>query len=60
MATLDSRDARRDLVIETMASWALENIEPTREMIDDLNLYVDGKISTSDIIAKVKRGGYRD
>ncbi len=29
-------------------------------MIDDLNLHVDGKISTSDIIGKVERGGYRE
>ncbi|WP_197462553.1 antitoxin VbhA family protein [Microbacterium sp. T32] len=35
-------------------------MEPTREMIDDPNLYVDGKISTADVIAKVTRGGYRD
>ncbi|MDF2990071.1 MAG: hypothetical protein K0S37_585 [Microbacterium sp.] len=59
MAALDSRDARRELVIDTMASWALEDMEPTPEMVEDIALYVEGKISTSEIIAKVKRGGYR-
>ncbi|MGC0368575.1 hypothetical protein RKD05_000827 [Microbacterium sp. SLBN-111] len=35
-------------------------MERTREMIDDPNLYIDGKISTADIIAQVTRGAYRD
>ncbi|MDF2047919.1 MULTISPECIES: antitoxin VbhA family protein [Microbacterium] len=60
MAALDSREARRELVIDTMASWALEDMEPTPEMVQDIGLYVEGKISTAEIIEKVKRGGYRD
>ncbi|MDF2664337.1 MAG: hypothetical protein K0R81_187 [Microbacterium sp.] len=60
MGALDSQEARRELVIDTMASWALEDMEPTPEMVRDITLYVEGKMSTADIIAKVKRGGYRD
>lgn len=35
----------RDLAIDTMASWALEGMQPTRRTIDDIRELVDGAIT---------------
>lgn len=45
---------KRELTIDTMASWALEGMEPDRETVDEINAYLDGKVTLEEIIAKSK------
>lgn len=38
----------RDLVIDTMASWALEGMEPDQQTLEDINALVAGVITAEE------------
>lgn len=43
---------RRELTIDTMASWALEGMKPDRNTVDDINAYLDGRMTREEFIEK--------
>lgn len=47
-----SKERERELTIDTMASWALEGMEPDAETIADINEYLAGRLSREDFIRK--------
>lgn len=47
-----SSQQRRELTIDTMASWALEGMEPDRETVGAINAYLDGRMTLEELIAK--------
>lgn len=53
-AHLLTSQQRRELAIDTMASWALEGMKPNRETVKDINSYLDGGMTLEEFIAKSK------
>ncbi len=51
---INTFEGRRDLAIDTIASWALEDMKPSPTAVDAIRDYVEGKISIEDYIANVK------
>lgn len=49
-----TRQQKRELAIDTMASWALSGMEPSRETVEDINAYIDGEMTLEEIIEKSK------
>ncbi|MCW2163378.1 hypothetical protein B0I12_000504 [Microbacterium hydrothermale] len=49
-----SEEDRRELAIDTMASWALEGMHPSAETLVDIAAVVDGSVTTDEMIARVK------
>lgn len=49
-----TKDQKRELSIDTMASWALEGMEPNRQTVEDINSYIDGRMTLEEFIAKSK------
>ena len=49
-----AREHRRDLAIDTMASWSMEGMEPTEDGLNDIRAYVDGSVTIDELIAKHK------
>lgn len=49
-----SSQQKRGLTIDTMASWALEGMEPDRETVADINSYLDGGMTLKEFIEKSK------
>jgi hypothetical protein len=47
-----TKQQERELVIDTMASWALEGMEPDPETIADINSYLAGQLSRDEFIRK--------
>lgn len=45
---------RRELAIDTMASWALEGMQPSAEALADIAVIVEGSVTTDEMIARVK------
>lgn len=45
---------RRETVTETMASWALEGMQPTQRDLDEILAYVAGDIDEEGLIARAK------
>ncbi|WP_205754512.1 antitoxin VbhA family protein [Arthrobacter sp. CAU 1506] len=45
---------KRELTIDTMASWALEGMKPDRETVEDINSYIDGHMTLHEFIEKSK------
>lgn len=45
---------RRELSIDTLASWALEGMEPDRATVEDINAYLDGEMNLQEFIEKSK------
>lgn len=45
---------KRELTIDTMASWALEGMEPDRSTVDDINAYLAGQMTREEFIEKSK------
>ncbi|WP_417219596.1 antitoxin VbhA family protein [Arthrobacter sp.] len=45
---------KRELTIDTMASWALEGMKPDRETVEDINSYLDGRLTLHEFIEKSK------
>lgn len=45
---------KRELTIDTMASWALEGMEPDPKTVEDINSYLDGGMTLEEFIEKSK------
>ena len=54
MSVSDDLQQKRDLVIDTMASWALEGMEPTREALEGIREFVNSDVTVDEAIARVK------
>lgn len=48
---------QRELVLDTMGSWALEGMKPTSEALDRIRAFADGHISVEDAIKQAHRRG---
>ncbi|MBE7700047.1 antitoxin VbhA family protein [Oerskovia sp. Sa1BUA8] len=49
-----TRERRRDLAIDTMASWAMEGMEPDERSLDSIRGYVDGKLTIADLLERAR------
>jgi hypothetical protein len=49
-----TNDQKRELAIDTMASWALEGMTPDRETVEDINSYLEGSMTLDAFIEKSK------
>ena len=49
-----TKEQKRELTIDTMASWALEGMEPNRETVEDVNAYIEGRMTLDAFIEKSK------
>lgn len=49
-----SKKQLRELSIDTMASWALEGMEPDAETVKDINDLVEGRMTLEEFIEKAK------
>ncbi len=45
---------KRELSIDTMASWALDGLEPDPQTMVDINTYLDGGMTIEKFIEKSK------
>lgn len=45
---------KRELTIDTMASWALEGLEPDPDTVEDINSYLNGSMTLHEFIEKSK------
>lgn len=45
---------KRELTIDTMASWALEGMKPDRATVDDINAYLSGDMTRDEFVQKSK------
>lgn len=45
---------KRELAIDTMASWALGGMQPDRDTVEDLNTYLGGGMTLEEFIEKSK------
>ncbi|KHL01596.1 hypothetical protein [Sinomonas humi] len=43
-----------ELTIDTMASWALEGMEPDRQTIEEINAFLRSGLSASEYLRKLK------
>ena len=50
----------KDLAIDTMASWALEGMEPTRNTVIDIAELVSGKITAEEFRRRTMEIAARD
>lgn len=50
----------RDLIEDTMASWALEGMEPTVATLEDLQAVVDGRMTLEEFHDKTRAITGRD
>jgi hypothetical protein len=47
-------EQKRELTIDTMASWALDGLHPTRETVEDINAFVSGDVTMDEYLRKLK------
>jgi hypothetical protein len=47
-------EQKRELTIDTMASWALEGMQPTRQTVENINAYLRGEVTTDEYLRKLK------
>jgi hypothetical protein len=45
---------KRELTIDTMASWALDGMHPTRETIENINAFLSGDVTMDEYLRKLK------
>ena len=50
----------RELAIDTMASWALEGLEPDQQTIDDINQLLNGSITEQEFRRRTELGPQHD
>lgn len=48
------RERRRALAIDTMASWAMEGLEPDERSLDAIRGYVEGNLSIEDLLERAR------
>jgi hypothetical protein len=49
-------EQKRELTIDTMASWALEGMQPTRQTVENINAYLRGELTASEYLRNRRRG----
>jgi hypothetical protein len=49
-----SPDRKRELTIDTMANWALEGMQPTRQTVENINAYLRGEVTMEEYLRKLK------
>lgn len=47
-------EEKRELTIDTMASWALDGLHPTQETIESINAYIRGEVTMDEYLRKLK------
>jgi hypothetical protein len=47
-------EQKRELTIDTMASWALDGMHPTRETIENINAFLRSGLTASEYLRKLK------
>jgi hypothetical protein len=47
-------EQKRELTIDTMASWALEGMQPTRQAVENINAYLRGDVTMEEYLRKLK------
>lgn len=47
-------EQKRELTIDTMASWALEGMEPDRQTIEEINAFLRSGLSAGEYLRKLK------
>lgn len=47
-------EQKRELTIDTMASWALDGLHPTRETVENINAYLRGEVTMDEYLQKLK------
>lgn len=53
-------DRIRELVIDTMASWALDGLYPTKAILRDIEANLNGELSDEEILERARNGGFYD
>lgn len=48
-----SAERRRELTIDTMASWALSGMEPSRETVEHINEFLESGLTAGEWIRKL-------
>ena len=51
---LQDHERRRARAIDTMASWAMEGLEPDEDTLGDIRAYVEGDLTLDELIEKGK------
>ncbi|MDF9752805.1 antitoxin VbhA family protein [Arthrobacter sp. ES3-54] len=49
-----SPERKRELTIDTMASWALDGMHPTRQTVENINAYLRGEVTMDEYLRKLK------
>jgi hypothetical protein len=49
-----SPEEKRELTIDTMASWALEGMEPDRQTVENINAYLCGEVTMEEYLRRLK------
>jgi hypothetical protein len=52
--TAEESKAREEFLIDTFASWALEDMHPTKQALENARAYIKGEKTLDEIIAQVK------
>ena len=52
---LDTEEGRRELVLNTMGSFALEGMQPTAQAIADAQDYIAGRSTSAEIIERLNK-----
>lgn len=47
-------EQKRELTIDTMASWALDGMLPTRQAVENINAYLRGEVTMEEYLRKLK------
>jgi hypothetical protein len=47
-------EQKRELTIDTMASWALDGMHPTRQTVENINAYLRGEVTMNEYLQKLK------
>ncbi|MFJ5862466.1 antitoxin VbhA family protein [Pseudarthrobacter sp. NPDC092439] len=47
-------EQKRELTIDTMASWALSGLEPNREIVENINAFVNGDMTAGEYLQKIR------
>jgi len=49
------RDEREQLVIDTMASWALDGLQPPPGFVDEVREWVEGRVTIDEWMERTRR-----
>lgn len=52
---MDSEEGRREAVLEAMGSFALEGMQPSADTVAWARDYIEGRLTTEQILQRLKR-----